>query len=66
MDELKQQLMDKLGLDEGISQQAIDMVLGFVKDKLPANVQGLVDSVASGEMPDTDDLLNKAKGLFGG
>lgn len=66
MDELKQQLMDKLGLDEGVSQQAIDMVLGFVKDKLPANVQGLVDSVASGEMPDTGDLLDKAKGLFGG
>ena len=66
MDELKQQLMDKLGLDEGISQQAIDMVLGFVKDKLPENVQGLVDSVTSGEMPDTGGLLDKAKGLFGG
>ncbi len=66
MDELKKQLMDKLGLDEAISQQAIDMVLGFVKDKLPDNVQGLVDSVVSGEMPDTGDLLNKAKGLFGG
>jgi len=66
MDELKKQLMDKLGLDEGSSQQAIDMVLGFVKEKLPENVQGLVDSVASGEMPDTGDLLDKAKGLFGG
>jgi len=66
MDELKKQLMEKLGLDEAVSQQAIDMVLGFVKDKLPENVQGLVDSVASGEMPDTGDLLDKAKGLFEG
>ncbi|MGB0992641.1 MAG: hypothetical protein ACPG32_09245 [Akkermansiaceae bacterium] len=66
MDELKQQLMDKLGLDEGASNQAIEMVLGFVKDKLPENMQGIVDSVAKGEMPDTGDLLDKAKGLFGG
>ncbi len=66
MDELKKQLMEKLGLDEGVSQQAIDMVLGFVKDKLPDNVSGLVDSVTSGEMPDTAGLLDKAKGLFGG
>ncbi len=66
MDELKKQLMEKLGLDEGVSQQAIDMVLGFVKDKLPENMQGLVDSVAKGEMPDTGGLLDKAKGLFGG
>ncbi|MBT8038539.1 MAG: DUF2267 domain-containing protein [Verrucomicrobiae bacterium] len=66
MDELKKQLMEKLGLDEAISQQAIDMVLGFVKDKLPENVQGLVDSAASGELPDTGGLLDQAKGLFGG
>jgi len=66
MGELKQQLMEKLGLDEGISEQAIDLVLGFVKDKLPENMQGLVDSVASGEMPDTASLLEQAKGLFGG
>ncbi|MFK7910327.1 MAG: DUF2267 domain-containing protein [Akkermansiaceae bacterium] len=66
MEELKKQLMDKLGLDEAVSQQAIDTVLGFVKDKLPENVQGFVDSAVNGEMPDTGDLLDKAKGLFGG
>ena len=66
MDELKEQLMEKLGLDEGISNQAITIVLGFVKDKLPEGMQGMVDSAISGEMPDSDDLLDKAKGLFGG
>ncbi len=66
MNELKQQLIDKLGLDEGVSQQAIDMVLGFVKEKLPENMRGMVDSALAGNMPNTDDLLNKAKGLFGG
>ncbi len=70
MDELKTQLMEKLGLDEGMSQQAITLVLGFVKNKLPENLQGMVDSVAAGETPDvgdiTDGLMDKAKGLFGG
>lgn len=66
MDELKKQLAEKLGLSEDISQQAVDMVLGFVKDKLPEGMQDMVDSVMSGEMPDTDGLLDKAKGLFGG
>jgi len=66
MDELKKQLSEKLGLSEDISQQAMDIVLGFVKDKLPEGMQGIVDSAMSGEMPDTDGLLDKAKGLFGG
>ena len=65
MDALKQLLMDKIGLDESTSQQAIDTVLGFVKEKLPENVQELVDSAAQGEMPDVGGLLDQAKGLFG-
>jgi len=66
MDELKKQLTEKLGLSEDMSQQAIDMVLGFVKDKLPEGMQDIVASAVNGEMPDTDGLLDKAKGLFGG
>ena len=66
MDELKKQLAEKLGLSEDISDQAINMVLGFIKDKLPDGMQDMVDSAMSGDMPDTDDLLDKAKGLFGG
>ena len=66
MEQLNKLLMDKLGLDESASQQAIDTVLDFIKDKLPDNVQGIVDAAAKGEMPDGGDLLDKAKGLFGG
>ncbi len=66
MDELKKQLTEKLGLSEELSEQAIELVLEFVKAKLPENMQGLVDSVAKGEMPDTGGLLDQAKGLFGG
>ncbi len=66
MDEIKKQLTEKLGLSEEMSEQAVDLVLGFVKDKLPESMQGIVDSAINGEMPDTGGLLDKAKGLFGG
>jgi len=65
MNELKQLLADKLGLSDEQSQQAIDTVLGYVKEKLPENAQGLVDAAAKGEMPDVGGLLDQAKGFFG-
>ena len=57
--------MDKLGLSDELSQQAIDTVLGYVKEKLPENAPGLVDAAAKGEMPDVGGLLEQAKGFFG-
>lgn len=65
MDELKAQLMEKLGLDESASTQAIETVLGFVKDKLPDNVSGMLDSVMSGEGAG-EGLMDAAKGKLGG
>ncbi|MGK0189331.1 MAG: hypothetical protein ACI9R3_005148 [Verrucomicrobiales bacterium] len=65
MDELKAQLMEKLGLAESTSTQAIETVLGFVKDKLPENVSGMLDSVMSGENAG-DGLMDAAKGKLGG
>ena len=65
MDELKAQLMEKLGLDESVSTQAIETVLGFVKDELPENVGGMLDSVMSGEDA-TDSLMDAAKDKLGG
>jgi len=64
MDELKQKMMDQLGLDEGKSNQAIEMVLGFVKDKLPDNVGGMIDGVTGG-LPDAGGAVDAVKGLFG-
>jgi len=64
LDSLKKELMDKLGLDEGGSNQAVELVLGFVKDKLPENLQGLVDGISSGEMPDLGDAVDAVKGFF--
>lgn len=68
MEELKKQLMDQLGLDDLTSNKAIELVLGFIKDKLPENLQGMVDSLISGEGGDDDagGALDTIKGMFGG
>lgn len=65
MDELKQKLMDQLGLDDGKASSAIEMVMNFAKDKLPDNISGLLDGVMNGETPDASSALDAVKGLFG-
>lgn len=64
MDELKQLLMDKFGLDAETSEGAIETVLEFMKDKLPEGLRGMVDGLLAGE--GGDNPLDALKGLFGG
>ena len=66
MDELQKLLSEKFGLDEAASKQAIETVAGFLKDKLPPNVGGLIDGALSGEGGDGGGLLDSAKGALGG
>ena len=64
MDELKNQLTEKLGLDENMSSQAIEMVVGFLKDKLPGNIGGMLDGALSGE--GAAGAIDAAKDKLGG
>lgn len=43
MEELQQQIMDKLGIDLVPAEGAIQHILEFVKGKLPESVHGLID-----------------------
>jgi hypothetical protein len=61
MDELKKRLMEEVGLDEERSQQAIEVVLGFIKEQIPENLRGIVDGFVGGANP-----LDAVKGFFGG
>lgn len=66
MDELKKKLA-ALGIEADQIDGVIETVLEFIKDKLPDGMEGMFDSVIKGEVPDIGgDLLEKAKGLFGG
>ena len=66
------ELQDKLaslGLSQEQSTQAIQAVVDFIKAKVPAEYQGMVDQVMAGQMPDIGalgGLMGGLKGLFGG
>ncbi len=70
MEELKNQIMSKLGIDPAQAEGAISAVLEFIKGKLPDSMHGLIDSTlqagGEGEGGDAADLLGKAKDLLGG
>ncbi|MDA7536721.1 hypothetical protein N8568_00765 [bacterium] len=69
MEELKAKLAG-LGIAEDQVDGAIETVFGFIKEKLPDGMEGIADSLMNGETPNMGDLggdlMDKAKGLFGG
>jgi hypothetical protein len=66
MEELRQQLMERLGLSEELADDAIQLVLGYAKTKLPENLQAPIDSIAKGESPDLGGTaMNALKGFLG-
>lgn len=65
MEELKEKLAS-LGLDNDQIEGAIESFVGFLKDKVPEGMQGMLASLLNGEGPDLGgDVLDKFKGLFG-
>ena len=68
MDDLKNRLMEKIGLDADKSQETIQLVVDFIKERIPENLHGMVDSMLSGGGDDDDDgggPLDAIKGMFG-
>ena len=70
MDELVKQVVEKTGISEEQAQQAVQVVLGFVKDKLPGPLAAHVDQLVSGQGGsgglDLGNLGNSIGGMFGG
>ena len=48
MDQLIKLVQEKAGISEAQARQAVQTVLGFLKDKLPAPIAGQIDSVLGG------------------
>lgn len=61
MEELVALVVEKAGLDEKQAKVAVEVVLGFVKDKLPAAVGGQIDALLEGK-----GGLGAAAGALGG
>lgn len=65
MQELVKKLMDETNLDEKLAKKAIEVVKGFLMDKLPASLQGQVEEILGGEDgPDLGNAADKLKDLF--
>lgn len=52
MNDVIKQLVDQLGLDEAVAQQAVEIVLGVLKDKLPAPIADQLENMLDGGDPD--------------
>jgi hypothetical protein len=65
MNEMIQRLMAKTGLPEDKARAAVDAVLGFLKEKLPAPIAAQIDGAMTGGAGVTQRLGEIAAGLGG-
>jgi nucleoid DNA-binding protein len=65
MNELIQQVAQKAGLPEDKAKTAVDTVLNFLKNKLPANMSSQIDNVVSGDLAGMEEATQSVGGLFG-
>jgi len=63
-------IREKTGVSAEQAQQAIDVVVGFLKEKLPEPIAAQVDTVLKSDVSAIADQIDAAKtmlgGLFGG
>ena len=65
MDELVKLVADKVGISEAQAQQAVEIVLDYLKDKLPEPVAGQIDAALEGDLSGLADMAGSLGGLFG-
>jgi hypothetical protein len=66
MDELIKQVTEKTGISEAQARTAVETVVGFLKDKLPAPIAGQLDGVLGGAAGAVGGLAGQAGGMLGG
>lgn len=65
MEEIIKQVVEKTGISEDLAEKAVEVVIDFLKDKLPAPLASQIDSILSGET-DLGDLTKGIGSLLGG
>lgn len=65
MDQLVKMVQERTGIDESQARTAVDTVVGFLKDRLPAPVAGQIDGVISGgESREGGSPMDQVSGMF--
>ena len=65
MDELINMVAQKTGLAPDKAQTAVDTVLGFLKNRLPAPMASQLDAALSGKATSVEDLTKGISGMMG-
>lgn len=65
MDELVKLVSKKVGIPQAQAEQAVEIVLSFLKDKLPEPLTGQIDAALEGDVSGLGDLAGGLGGLFG-
>lgn len=65
MDELIRQVAERTGIGEDKARTAVDTVLGFLKERLPAPIAGQLDGVIGGG-GGGGTAADQAGGMLGG
>lgn len=66
MDQLVKMVSEKTGIPEETAQQAVNVVLGYLKDRLPDPIASKLGEVAQGKSyEDMSDIAGKLGGMLG-
>ena len=67
MDELVKLVTDKVGISEQQAETAVNVVLDYLKDKLPEPIAGQLDGLIAGDESSgsIEDVTKGLGGLFG-
>ena len=66
MDELVKLVSEKAGIPEEAARQAVETVIGFLKEKLPAPIAGQIDGILQNvDLGQAGNLLSGLGGLLG-
>jgi hypothetical protein len=66
MDDLIKQVTERTGISESQARTAVETVMGFLKDRLPAPVAGQLEGVLGGAGGAIGTVADKAGDVLGG
>jgi hypothetical protein len=65
VDELIKLVSKKVGISEAQAKEAVEVVVGYLKDNLPEPLAGQVDAALKGDLSGLSDLAGGLGSLFG-
>ena len=65
MEELIKQVSQRSGISEDQARKAVDTVMNYMRDKLPASASGMIDGALGGGANVAGDVADTAQNVLG-